>query len=125
MTLQQAMDKADIMKPNMMDRRIKIAALSELDGLIHQEIILKHEHSEEQETFTGYDSDTDPGTRLLAPWPYDEMYAYWLMAKIDEQNLETDKYENDRMKFNSGYDMFHDWWRRNHMPISRNRELRI
>lgn len=125
MNIQSAIDRADEMKPNMMSRKLKIAALSELDGLIHREIILKHEHAEEQETFTGYDESTDPGTELIAPWPYDEMYAYWLMSRIDDQNLEYDKYENDRLKFNTAYDMFHDWWRRNHMPLSRNRELRI
>ena len=125
MNIQTAIDRADEMKPNMMSRELKIAALSELDGLIHREIILKHEHPEESETFTGYTKDTDPGTELIAPWPYDEIYGYWLMARIDEQNLEMDKYENDRAKFNAAYDMFHDWWRREHMPLSRNRELWI
>lgn len=125
MNIQTAIDRADEMKPNMMSRDLKIAALSELDGLIYREIILKHRHGPELHRFTGYDKDTDPGTELIVPWPYDEIYTYWLMAKIDDQNLEYDKYENDRMKFNSAYDMFHDWWRRTHMPLSRNRELRI
>ena len=125
MNIQTALDRADEMKPNMMSRDLKIAALSELDGLIHREIILKHVHTPAQHCFKGYDKDTDPGTELLAPWPYDEMYGYWLMARIDDQNLEYDKYENDRAKFNNAYDMFHDWWRRNHMPLTRNRELRI
>ena len=125
MTIQTALDRADEMKPNMMTRSLKVAALSELDGLIHREIILKHEHDPEQEEFTGYDDDTDTGTVLLAPWPYDEMYGYWLMARIDEQNLEYDKYQNDRAEFNARYEMFHDWWRREHMPICRNRQLWI
>lgn len=125
MTIQGAIDRADTMKPNLMDRKTKIQALSELDGLIHREIILKHCHTSEMHTFSGYTEDTDPGTELLAPWPYDELYGYWLMARIDEQNLEMDKYENDRTKFNAAYDMLHDWWRRNHMPLTRVRELRI
>ncbi len=125
MNIQTALDRADMMKPNMMERALKVAALSELDGLIHREIILKHEHPEEMDTFDGYTEDTDSGTELLAPWPYDEMYGYWLMCKIDEQNLEYDKYQNDRTEFNNRYEMFHDWWRREHMPIQRNRQLRI
>ena len=125
MNIQTAIDRADEMKPNMLSRELKIAALSELDGLIHREIILKHEHTADEAFFAGYDRDTDPGTELIAKWPYDEMYGYWLMARIDEQNLEMDKYANDREKFNQAYDMFHDWWRREHMPLSRNRELRI
>lgn len=125
MNIQTALDRADMMKPNMMERALKVAALSELDGLIHREIILKHEHPEEMDTFDGYTEDTDSGTELLAPWPYDEMYGYWLMCKIDEQNLEYDKYQNDRTEFNNRYEMFHDWWRREHMPIQRNRQIRI
>lgn len=125
MNIQTALDRADMMKPNMMERALKVAALSELDGLIHREIILKHEHPEEMDTFDGYTEDTDSGTELLAPWPYDEMYGYWLMCKIDEQNLEYDKYQNDRTEFNNRYEMFHDWWRREHMPIQRNRQLWI
>jgi len=125
MNLQAALDRADEMKPNMMARETKIAALSEIDGLIHREIILKHWHTPDMCVFKGYDEDTDPGTELLAPWPYDELYTYWLMAKIDDQNLEYDKYENDRAKFSAAYDMFHDWWRRTHMPLTHNRELRI
>ena len=125
MNIQTALDRADMMKPNMMERSLKVAALSELDGLIHREIILKHEHTPEQEEFTGYTEDTDPGTVLLAPWPYDEMYGYWIMCRIDEQNLEYDKYDNDRARFQAGYEMFHDWWRREHMPLTRNRQIRI
>lgn len=125
MNIQTALDRADMMKPNMMERALKVAALSELDGLIHREIILKHEHPEEMDTFDGYTEDTDSGTELLAPWPYDEMYGYWLMCKIDEQNLEYDKYQNDRTEFNNRYEMFHDWWRREHMPIQRNRQIWI
>ena len=39
MNIQTAIDRADEMKPNMLSRELKIAALSELDGLIHREII--------------------------------------------------------------------------------------
>ena len=128
MTLQGAIDKADEMKPNMMSRDLKVKALSELDGLIVREILLKHERmpwETDMSSFTGYDNDTDPDTELIAPWPYDDMYTYWLMARIDEQNLETDKYENDRTRFNNAYDMYHDYWRREHMPVQRNRQMRI
>jgi hypothetical protein len=124
MNIQTAIDRLDEKKPNMMSRKLKIAALSELDGLIFREVILKHAHPP-LEPFTGYDEDTDPGTELVVPFPYDELYGYWLMTKVDEQNLETAKYENDRILFNSSYQMFQDYWRRTHMPLTRVRELRI
>jgi hypothetical protein len=53
------------------------------------------------------------------------MYVYWLMAEVDQQTMETDKYNNDMIMFNQKYEMFHDFWRRNHMPLSNIRQLRI
>lgn len=125
MNIQKAIDSLDAMKPNTMSRRQKIEALSELDGLIWEEIIKKHEGWQEMEPFTGYDEETNEWTDLLAPFPYDEMYVYWLMSRVDHQNLEMTKYENDRTMFNGSYEMFHDFWRRNHMPLTTVKELRI
>lgn len=117
MNIQKALDLADQMKPNMMDQAMKIHFLEEIDQLIHDEIILKHEHTEDQEKKPEYDSDTDPGEALLVPDPYSELYVYWLMSKIDLQNLEMDKYNNDRALFENAYDTMSDWWTRNHMPL--------
>ena len=128
MTLQGAIDRADEVKPNSMSRELKVQLLSELDGLICREILAKHEKKETDpawEEFAGYDAGTDQGTVLIAPWPYDKMYAYWLMANIDEQNLEMDKYANDSTQFNTYYRQFHDWWRREHMPLQAVRQFRI
>ena len=126
MTLQGAIDQADERKPNSMSRSLKVNLLSELDGLICREILAKHAHLDgdpDYEHFTGYDDSTDQGTALIAPWPYDKMYAYWLMANIDEQNLEMDKYNNDSAQFNNYYRQFADWWRRTHMPAQAVRQF--
>ena len=125
MKLQQAMDRVDMMRPNMQDRELKIAWLSELDGLIWKELISKHVYYGRLPKMQEYDRDTDPGTVLLVPAPYDNIYTYWLMAKIDEETLETEKYNNDQAMFTASYDSFSDYWTRNHMPITRVRELRI
>ena len=151
MNIQEALDKIDIMRPNMMKKQIKIAALSELDGMIYQEIIRIHEsgnqppltmmeqiillspeertigttEAETEEGFTGYTMETDPGTELLAPFPYDEIYLYWLASKVDFQNLEMDKYNNDRVMFNSAWTELSDWYTRTHMPKSRVRGIRL
>lgn len=151
MKIQEALDRIDIMRPNMMPKHFKIAALSELDGLIHREIIKNHtsgqprpmtlmeqiinlspedrqippEGPEPEEDFTGYTVETDPGTELLAPFPYDEIYLYWLASKVDFQNLEMDKFNNDRTMFNNSWEALSDWYTRTHMPKQRVRELRI
>ena len=129
MRLQQAIDRVDEMRPNMQSRELKIGWLSELDGLVWREIIQNHYPKPGEEirmcVMPEYDSDTDPGQKLLVPAPYDNIYTYWLMAKIDEQTLEQEKYNNDQAMFNASYDSFSDYWTRTHMPKQHNRELRI
>ena len=142
MTIQEALDRIDLMRPNMVAKAIKVAALSELDGLVWKEIIKNHEDGtpapltpdeqilflspeertigteaeEEEEEFTGYTVDTDPGTELLVGFPYDEIYTWYLAARVDWQNQEFDKYNNDRALFNNAYDTFSDYYTRTHMP---------
>lgn len=152
MTIQEALDRIDLMRPNMVAKEIKVAALSELDGLVWREIIKNHEdgtqrrltpeeqilflspedrtigqetEEETEETFAGYTIETDPGTELLVGFPYDEIYTWWLASKVDWQNQEFDKYNNDRTLFNNAYDTYSDWYTRNHMPKRRVREFRI
>ena len=125
MNIQSAIDRADEMKPNMMSREMKIHFLEEIDQLIHDEIVMKHEHTEEQEARPRYDAETDPGTELLVPDPYSELYVYWLMSKVDLQNLEMDKYNNDRALFENAWGNFADYWNREVMPLSARRFIRI
>lgn len=224
MTLQTALDTADQLKPNMMTRQLKISFLTELEQLIYNEIIRKHEpkepgdrmnpflkvisdlirgellmaeeHDKERvlsfiESIYGqvrqkilfeqyrmppevelymksilqdltdtiaasagktkeelvaflealkevvdghitggsmppaYDTDTDAGTVLLAPDPYSIIYVYWLMSKIDMQNLEEDKWDQDTQRFEQAWGTLSDWWTRTHMPVMKNRQFRI
>ena len=129
MTLQQAIDRVDTLRTNMQDRALKIQWLSELDGLIWKELICKHYPKPGEEIrlapMPEYDENTDLEQRLIVPKPYDNIYTYWLMAKIDEQTMELDKYNNDKTMFTAAYESFSDYWTRTHMPITHNRELRI
>lgn len=155
MTIQEAMDRVDEMKPNKQSQTLKVRWLSELDGIIWRELEKTHgpaqkdgerppwetengkidpywayrtdsESSGEEETeFTGYDNITDWETELKAPFPYDEIYTFWLMVKIDMQNLEWDKYDNDRQLFNGAWANLSSWWTRTHMPKQKSRQLRL
>ena len=162
MTIREAIDRVDLLKPNKQPGEFKVKWLSELDGLIWKEIMLKHyrpgmpvppnphwpgpfdgdppqsrypdvpvigENEDEEQTdprvFPGYDEGTDQGTELLVPFPYDEIYTWWLMSKVDIQNQEIDKYNNDRTLFNNAYDTFSDYWTREHMPLQPVKEIRM
>ena len=102
----------------MMPRALKIAFLTEIEQMIHREVVMKHEHTEEQETMPAYTENTDPGTELVIPDPYSNLYYYYVMAKIDEQNLEWDKYNAHYAIFQNKYDTMNDWYAREHMPIT-------
>lgn len=125
MNIQEALDMADQMKPNMMSRQTKIGFLQEIDQKIYTEILLTHEHEEEEEVLPEYDTDTDDGTELLVPDPYSSLYPFWIMSRIDLLNQELDKFNNDRALFENAYNEMHDWWNRTKMPVQRNRQLWI
>ena len=125
MTLQEAIDLADEMKPNMMRGRLKIKYISEIEQLIHDEIVMKHAHTEEEAVMPEYDKMTDPGTDLVVPDPYSMLYVYWLMSKIDIHNQEDMRYNIDRAHFANAYNTMSDWYTREHMPKQTTREFRL
>lgn len=125
MTLQEALDQVDELKPNMMSRKLKVKYLTEIEQLIHAEIVMKHEHPEEAEAKPVYSEQSDQGTELIVPDPYSMVYVYWLMSKIDIQNQEDGRYNIDRAHFENAYETMSDWWTREHMPIQRTREFRL
>ena len=125
MTIQEALDQLDEMKPNMMSRKLKVKYLTEIEQLIYDEIVLKHEQAEEPEGKPVYTEDSDAGTVLIIPDPYSSVYLYWLMTKVDIQNQEDARYNIDRQHFENAYDTMSDWYTREHMPKQMTREFRL
>ena len=125
MLLQEAIDMADEMKPNMMSSRLKHKYLTEIEQLIHAEILMKHAHTPEQETKPEYTEESERETVLLVPDPYSMVYVYWLMSKIDIQNQEDGRYNIDRAHFENAYQTMSDWWNRTYLPIPEKREIII
>ena len=115
MTLIEAIDLVNNLKPNTYSHTDKVKWLSTLDGLIKTEIIDTHEGGEEV-TFNGYDEDTDLSTKLLAPAPYDSVYLRWLETQIDYANGEYARYNNDAQAFNDALSAFRNYYNRTHMP---------
>ena len=115
MTIIEAINRIDNLKPNSYTQPDKVRWLSILDGIIKTEIIDTHEGSDNV-VFNGYEADTDVGTVLLASAPYDDVYVKWLEAQIDYANGETDKYENSMVMYNTAYSAFERYYNRTHMP---------
>lgn len=124
MTISEAINRTDDVKPNAYTETRKILWLSELDGMIKSDIIGTH-HDGENVVFTGYDIDTDISTELLVPAPYDVLYLRYLEMKIDYTNGEYGKYNNSMTMFNMAYSAFENYYNREHMPISRGSRFRF
>ena len=118
MTIIEAINRVDAVKPNTYSQLEKVKWLSGLDGIIKAEIIDTHEGGEDV-TFSGYTDATDLTTVLLVPAPYDEVYIRYLEMQIDYANNEYAKYNNSLMMYNSAYNAFEKHYNRDHMPISR------
>lgn len=116
MTIQQAIDTADRMRPNQYAQSDKVAWLSGLDGMVKAEIVDGREGAGDV-TFSGYGEGTDGKTVLLIPEPYAEAYLHYLFSKIDFSNAEYGRYNNDMTMFNTLYSAFAGWYNRKHMAV--------
>jgi len=115
MTVREAIDRCDALKPNQYSDDVKLTWLSELDNHIYNDIYLTHEECIPHPVFPYTEDDTV----LLAESPYDELYPSYLKAKIDEMNEETTRYANSAAVYNSQYQDFARYYNRTHMPIQR------
>lgn len=122
MTITEAITQVDTLKPNAYSTTDKISWLSRLDGMVKRLIIDTHEGGEDV-IFSGYDSDTDMETELLVAAPFDDIYLRWLEAQIDYSNAELNKYNNSILMFNSAFDVFSNYYNRNHMPATGNKRF--
>jgi len=116
MTIIEAINKVDELKPNTYSQSQKIAWLSTLDGTVKKKIIDTHEDGESV-VFNGYTDDTDLSTTMLICEPYTDAYIFWLESKIDYNNREYANYNNSIIKFNEMFGDFSRDYNRNHMPI--------
>ncbi|MBR5948259.1 MAG: hypothetical protein IKZ82_06370 [Clostridia bacterium] len=120
MTIREAITITDKLVPNQYTEAEKIMWLSMLDGLVHREVILTHVGAAPgTEAFKGYTEFTDIDTELLVPYPYDEIYRWFLEMKIDETNGEAVKYNAAAAKYNTLLETYADRYNVTHMPISK------
>ena len=117
MTIIECLNTVDALIPNNYDKTDKIRWLSNLDGLIYNNIIKTHEGAEDVE-FSGYDIETPLETVLIVPAPYDDVYIKWLEAQINYAIGETGKYNNSLIAYNDAFSAFERHYNRTHMPKS-------
>ena len=117
MTIIEAINRADSVKPNAYGQTEKVRWLSTLDGIVKKEIIDTHEGGEDVR-FDGYNDETLLTTELLIPAPYDEVYIRYLEMQIDYANAEYGKYNNSAAAYNTAFSAFEKYYNREHVPRS-------
>lgn len=117
MTLIEAINSIDGLKPNTYTPSEKIKWLSTLDGMIKRDIIDTHEPGETEIEFNGYTDDTPMNTELIVGSPYEDIYTTWLESKIDYSNSEYIKYNNSITRFNDIFQNYRNYYNRTHMPL--------
>ena len=118
MTIIEAINRIDHLKPNAYSQQDKVRWLSNLDGVVKKEIIDTHEGGEDV-IFEGYNDNTLLTTELLIPAPYDEVYVRYLEMQIDYANGEYAKYNNSTVEYNTVFSAFEKYYNRDHTPRSR------
>ena len=112
MTISDAVSRCDAMFPSAgLNVEMKISWLSELDRTVKVEIYDTHKDSP---PFDGYTADTAGSTELLVPPPYDEMYIYYLQAKLAYVNGELAQYNNAMTMFNELWGKYARKYNREH-----------
>lgn len=117
MTIREAIDLVDLVKPNQYDDALKIMWLSKHDGQVFAEVFKTHEDPP-VDTFAGYTADTDMNTVLLISEPYAmDLYNYYLQAQIDKENGEITKFNQSIVLYNNAYQAFVNHYHRTQLPI--------
>lgn len=113
-------DRVDMLEPNNFSPEQKLRWLSTLDGKVFCEVILTHEGGK-LDALPDYQTGQE---QLLIPRPYGEdIYHNYLMAMMDAENNETQRYNRRITMFNALYQEFTNWYNRNHMPISTKKQF--
>lgn len=108
----------DEIKPNQFGNHIKTQWLNEIEFKVVEEVINMAE--EQNIKFKPYDYDIDAERDLYAPDVFNDIYIGYINAKIDYHLSELDRYNIAVAMYQSAFNDFASWYRRNHMPKQRN-----
>ncbi len=116
MTVKQALEAADALRPNAVSQSVKLKWLCDIESRIYNEIYITHEHDGIDFTDTNKLNLQD-NAELFAKRPYDEIYVLYLCAAIDFAHAEHERQSNDLALFKALYSGFSKEWNREHISI--------
>ena len=106
-TIGKIVELADQLRENAFPLALKVAWIAELDALIALEVMKLDVLELEQ---FQYDPEQDLETVPLVKFPHDNIYHYWLCAKIDAENGEYNRYQNSMELYNGAYLAYRTWF---------------
>ena len=112
MELGKMIAMVDQMKPNQYTKEMKTKWLSEVESTVVNEIF--NVAYGEDVVFDGYDYNKDMEKELMIPDTNLDIYQYYLFAKIDYQNSELERYNNDTAMYYAALEDYAKHYRRTH-----------
>ena len=138
MTILRAIELADLARANEIEPELKLYWLSTIDGMVQRDVLDDNKPggappdfrwsdvfgpigpaaepvTPEEADYAGYGPDTDiNSTELLIKAPYDEIYPLYLEMRIDLENNEIERYNNDAKLFDEAWKRFAWQYNRTH-----------
>lgn len=114
MKIAEIIGLTDELRPNEYTAEMKTRWLSEVEGTVVDEILNRAEGN--NISFEGYRYATDQERELLVPDRFSDIYIQYLIAKIELHDEETLSYNNAAALYQTAFDQYAAWYRRNHMP---------
>lgn len=103
MTISEAINQADELRPNTYTSRQKVGWLRRCEAMILKTVLCSRRDLED---FDIMQDDPAMDTPLIVPEPWCVLYVHWLEAQMHYANGEYDRYNNAITTFNtylSGY----------------------
>lgn len=91
MTIAEALETAQRLRPEGLTRTEALRLLSRLDGIIAS--------LTDGKGFAGYPDDAPDDTELCVPFPFDGLYTEYLSMAADERENDTALYASSRSHF--------------------------
>lgn len=114
MRVRDALDRIKAGKPSECGDDVLLKWLSELDGMVWEDIV----RGQCPPPCLPYTAGADMDRQMLIPFPHDEVYITYLGAKIDYSNEEYERYNNAMMMYNAQLQAFADAWMRSHRHVT-------
>lgn len=112
MTVRECLDRVRATPGAAADEDMMLVWLSDVEGLIFEEI-MAHREGAPIDGFEGY-ADSDGEAVLLAKEPYASLYVYYVTAQIYLSYADIARYNTYLALYRDAYEEFAGYWARGH-----------